>query len=72
MYNTVITDSLSEQNEHDKLFHMCQAEGDVSIVSSKTMKVGEWEGDNSRTAEQQKLHKIDGHYHISFGILMTF
>lgn len=66
----MITDSLSEWNELDKLFNICQAEGDVSIVSSKTMKVGE--RGKQQTTEQQKLHKIDGHYHISFGILMTF
>lgn len=70
VYNTVITDSLSEWNELDKLFNICQAEGDVSIVSSKTMKVGE--RGKQQTTQQQKLHKIDGHYHISFGILMTF
>lgn len=53
----------------DKVFNICQAEGDISIVSSKTMKTRTKLNNERR---KHKLHKIDEHYHTSFGILMTF
>lgn len=57
VYNTVITDSISEWNEPDKLLNICQAEGDVSTASSKTMKGG-WEGGGGHTTTNDRTTEV--------------